>query len=147
MIAFAELRAQGWRIAAALFGVLAVALFIWCAFLLAGVRRERADAIEARNSARAAELHAQALTDALARDATSDAFTATARTGMDANAASTNARLAALESKSRDRPPVPPACPSPDPDLMRESAEAAGRFRAAEGRLRDLRAAQGGKPD
>lgn len=142
-----ELRAQGWRIAAALFGVLAVALLIGCLFLWNGATRANVRADAESRRAQESEARAKALSDALARDGVSDGFTDTARQAMDKNAAAINDRLSAIEGRLHDRPPVPAVCPDPDADLLRESAEATGRFLAAENRLRDLRTAQGRKPD
>lgn len=114
-----ELRASAYRIAAAVFGVLAVALLIACLFIKDRATRAnvRADAERAR--AEASEARAKALSEALIRDGVSDSFTALAVGRMDASAAETNERLAALERKLDGRPPVPAVCPSPDADLLR----------------------------
>ena len=138
-----EIRASAWRIAAAVFGVLAVALLVACLFLQGRATRAtvRADAESAR--AEASEARAKALSEALIRDGVSDSFTALAVGRMDASAAETNERLRALEGKINARPPVPAVCPGPDADLLRESAEGERRFRAAEGRMRSLRVPEG----
>jgi hypothetical protein len=134
-----ELRAQGWKYACLAFGVLAVALLIACLFLWGrGLRADsRADAAEQR--AQASEERVEELSRALIRDAVSDAFSDGAKTAMEASAATINDRLSQLERRLDGRPPVPAVCPSPDPEFLRESAEAGDRIRAAEGRLRNLR--------
>lgn len=141
---FSELRASAYKIAAAVFGVLAVALLIACLFLQ--VRATRANVRADAESARAdkSEARAKALSEALIRDGVSESFTNLAISRMDASAAETTERLSALERKINARPPVPAVCPGPDADLLRESAAAGSRIRAAEGRLRDLRTAEGG---
>jgi len=140
---WSELRASAYKIASAVFGVLAVALLIWCMFLWNRATRAdvRADAESAR--AEASEARAKALTDALARDAVSQSVTDVAQHATDESAATINARLARLEARKNDRPPVPAVCPGPDADLVRESAEAGDRIRASQDRLRDLRLAEG----
>ena len=138
-----EIRASAYRIAAAVFGVLAVALLVIALFLWGRLGAARADAAEQGEKARAAELQAKALSDALARDGVSDGFTDKAEHATDVNAAEINQRLAHLEARKNDRPPVPVVCPEPDPEFVRESAEAASRIHSAEGRLRNLRIAQG----
>src|SRR5574343_305695 len=138
-----ELRASAYKIAAAVFGVLAVALLIGCMFLWNRATRAnvRADAESAR--AEASDARAKALSDALARDAVSQSATNVAQHATDESAATIKARLARMEARKNDRPPVPAVCLGPDADLVRESAEAGSRFRSAEGRLRDLRLAEG----
>jgi len=138
-----ELRASAYKIASAVFGVLAVALLIGLMFLWNRATRAdaRADAESAR--AEASEARAKALSDALAQDSVSQSVTDFAQHATDESAATINARMARLEASKNDRPPVPAVCPGPDADLLRESAEVGSRFRAAEGRLRDLRLAEG----
>jgi hypothetical protein len=147
LMPFSELRAQGWRITAIALGVLAVALLIVGLFLWGSLGAARTDAAKQGEKARAAELQAKALSDALARDGVSDGFTDKAAHATDVNAAEINQRLAHLEARKNDRPPVPVVCPEPDPEFVRESAEAASRIHSAEGRLRNLRVAQGQHAD
>lgn len=125
--------------------VLALALLaLWQRGSVANAKR---DAEQATERAGRAEAQAKALGEALARDAVADAFTAQAAQRMDVQAAAITERLSALEGRTNDRPPVAAVCPSPDPEFVRESAEAAGRIRAAEGRLRDLRIPKGQHAD
>ena len=120
-------------------GVLAVALVIGCCFLAARSRISdlRADAAEQR--AAISEGKFAAMKQAIARDDKSADATNNARAANDSKAAQINKRLAVVEQKAHDRPPVPVVCPSPDPDLLRELQAGSGRVRAAEDRLRGLR--------
>src|SRR5690606_38456575 len=135
----------GWR--ATLFAVLAVAAIVACLFLRGAATHAglRADAAEQR--AEAAEADAQALRGALARDAVAQSQTDLAIARMDAAAEETNQRLSNLERRIHGRPPVPAVCPDPDPVLVRELAEGAGRFRATGSELRRLRAAEDSAAD
>ena len=141
-----ELRASAYKIAAAVLGVLAVALLIWCMFLWNRATRAnvRADAESSR--ADKSEARAKALSEALIRDGVSESFTNLAISRMDASADEMTERLSALERKINARPPVPAVCPVPDADLLRESAAASSRIRAAESRLRGLRASEAESP-
>ena len=131
----------GWR--AALFAVLAVAAVVACLFLgwRGAADRLRADAAEQRAEALAGQV--KALKAAEARADVADKATHVALSNMDKAAAETNERLARLEGRIRDRPPVPAVCPDPDADLLRESQAGADRFRAASGELRRLRGPEG----
>lgn len=142
-----ELRANAYKVGTILFGALAVALLIACLFLKDRATRAnvRADAQSAR--AEASEARAKALSDALARDKSAAEATDAAIKAMHASADAATARLARLEGRLNDRPPVPAVCPSPDADLLRESAESASRFRAAERELWGLRGSEGQRPE
>ncbi|MBO9717511.1 MAG: hypothetical protein J7507_12065 [Pseudoxanthomonas sp.] len=146
MIAFAEARAQAWRIATALCAVLAVAAVIaalWFRGSAADALRDRDSAAADRDAARA---QVDALTKARARDDTAATAAETARATVDQHTATSNDRKAAIEVRYRDRiVQIPADCPAPDADLVREQSAQAERLSAAEDRLRRVRpAAQAG---
>ena len=147
MIGFSELRANIYKIAAAVLGLLAVGLLIAFLFQRVSLVRANVRADAERDAKEAAQKDLATVKEGMARDAVASAFTEGARAAMENSAAETNARFAKLQGILNGRAPVPVGCPSPDPDLMRELAEGSRNFSTTLGRLRGLRPAEGSGPD
>lgn len=70
-----------------------------------------------------------------------------ARIAVDEATRDIQTRLKRAEGIARaKRPPVPAVCPDPDPDLVRELADARQRITARADELRNLRRAEAGRP-
>src|SRR5690606_32119442 len=121
---------------------LLVALLGWSLW-----RAERADGRVTAAEAAAADARAQltATRAAMVRDAIADTEAATARRAVEGQVAEHHERARRVEEIAHaPRPPVPDGCPLPDPGLMRQLEEGAGRVRAAAFRLRSIPPAAGG---
>ncbi|WP_281915660.1 hypothetical protein [Caldimonas thermodepolymerans] len=109
-------------------------------------RAERADGRATAAEAAAADAQAQltATRAAMVRDAIADTEAATARRAVEGQVAEHHERARRVEEIAHaPRPPVPVVCPLPDPRLVRELEEGAGRVRSAADRLRGLHPAAG----
>lgn len=145
MIAFAEIRANAWKLTAIAVAVLAVAAVLAALYFRWNAAVSDASADKARQERDAARAQVDALKTARQRDVAAYLEAAKARETVDAHTAQSNNRMTQIEVRYRDRiVEVPAACHAPDADLMRELAEQTARLSGAEDRLRRVRRAAEG---
>lgn len=144
----ASLRASAWRYSTITLAVCA-ALAVAAALYFRGsaaVAGARADAATGRAETLAGEL-AEARKAQARDDASSDATTDARQSAAD-RSADHDAREQRVRTIVRERQvPVPAVCPGPDADILRESADASVRLRAAEDRLRGIGRAANQAPE
>lgn len=131
----------GWRATA--FAALLCVVLVFALVWRSNAAVARLQASKAQAQAKESSEALKAAREAASRDDKSAEATNTARNDMQTSAAGTQARIAKQEVKTRDRSPVPIVCPEPDADLVREHVKGSAEVRAAEGRLRGIRSAEG----
>lgn len=133
----ANLRASAWKYGCIAVAVLAVAAAITATVFHIQNLELSSDYDAAKRDRDSARAEVVSLNQARERDESSAALTTEARTTVDAATAVSDTRATQIEVRYRDRVvQVPAACPSPDPDLMRDLAAQTARVLAAEDRLR-----------
>jgi len=144
-VTFANLRAQAWKIAAIGSAALGVAALVACVFLAWRGADARSDAAAQKERADRLASDLEAVRQAQVRDAIAANDAAIARRAIEAQVTQHNERAHRVEIIAYEpRPPVPADCPLPDPRLVRELEEGAGRVRAAVDQLRSLHGPAGG---